>query len=101
MKTVTICGSMRYADQMKKIAWDLECIHNLNVLQCMYRSEDEQVTQENLQRLVSAHYKKIDLSDGIYVVDIDGYIGEAVRNEIYYAQQQEKQIIYHSSFKWA
>lgn len=48
---------------------------------------------------MSAHYKKIDLSDAIYVVDINGYIGESVRNEINYAEQQGKQIIYHSNFK--
>ena len=42
---------------------------------------------------------KIDISDGIYVMDIDGYIGESVRKEIEYAQNHNKEIIYHSKFK--
>ena len=98
MKTVTICGSMKFANQMKKIAWELECNHNFNVIQCIYNDEDEEITQKIIEKLASAHYKKIDLSDAIYVVDINGYIGESVRNEINYAEQQGKQIIYHSNF---
>lgn len=35
------------------------------------------------------------MSDGIYVVNIDGYIGEAVKNEIAYAIKRGKEIIYH------
>lgn len=37
------------------------------------------------------------MSDGIYVVNIDGYIGQAVRNEIEYARKHNKEIIYHCS----
>lgn len=96
MKTVTICGSMRFAKEMRKIAWDLETIHNMNVLQCVYDPPGAAVSQELLKRLAEAHYRKIDLSDAIYVVNIDGYIGESVRQEIAYARQKGKEVIFHS-----
>ena len=36
MKTYTICGSMRFAEDMKKIAYDLEVSKGYNILQCVY-----------------------------------------------------------------
>ena len=66
MKTYTICGSMRFAEDMKKIAYDLEISKGYNILQCVY-CEDNIVPNENeLLKLADAHYRKIDLSDGIY-----------------------------------
>ena len=40
--------------------------------------------------------KKIEISDAIYVVDIDGYVGEQVQKEIEYAKVLGKEVIYHS-----
>lgn len=47
-------------------------------MQCVYCEENVVPTEEELLRLADAHYKKIDLSDDIYVANIDGYIGESV-----------------------
>lgn len=35
------------------------------------------------------------MSDGIYVVNIGGYIGTSVKKEIEYAKQRGKEVIYH------
>ena len=96
MRTVTLCGSMRFEKQMQKIAMDLETQHAMNVLQCTYNVADRILSDREVETLTKAHYRKIDLSDGIYVVDIDGYIGESVKQEIQYAQKTGKQIIFHS-----
>lgn len=93
MKTLTICGSMRFAKEMMQIAYQLEAQEGYNILQCVY-CEDVPVDKE-LKRLEAAHYRKIDLSDGIYVVNIGGYIGESVRKEIEYAERNGKEVIYH------
>lgn len=93
MKTLTICGSMRFAEEMKEIAYRLEAQRGCNILQCVYC--DTVPADEELKRLETAHYRKIDLSDGIYVVNIGGYIGESVRKEIEYAAKSGKEIIYH------
>lgn len=97
MKTVTICGSMKFAEEMKSIAWDLETRAALNVLQCVYNEKNEPITEESLKNLTAAHLKKIDMCDTVYIADINGYIGEAVKREISYAREKGKEIIFHSS----
>ena len=98
MKTVTICGSMRYAAQMQRIALDLELRRRFSVLQCMYNPDGLALTPEDVQALSRAHMRKIDLSDAIYVVDIDGYMGQSVTEEIAYALERGKEIIFDSEF---
>lgn len=39
MKTVTICGSMKFEKEMQRIAFLLETKHDLNVLQCIYNTD--------------------------------------------------------------
>ena len=93
MTTLTICGSMRFAEEMKEIAYELEAKNGCNILQCVYCVDAP--SDEEVKRLEAAHYRKIDLSDGIYVVNIGGYIGESVRKEIEYAEKSGKEVIYH------
>ena len=92
MKTYTICGSMRFQDKMKDIAYKLETQHGFNILQCIYCTSEP--NEKELQNLETAHYRKIDLSDGIYVVNINGYIGSSVQKEIEYAKKHNKEILY-------
>ncbi len=84
---------MRFAEEMNEIAYALEAKNGYNILQCVYCKGTP--TAEELKRLEAAHYRKIDLSDGIYVVNIGGYIGESVRKEISYAEKSGKEVIYH------
>lgn len=95
MKTYTICGSMRFDKEMKDIAYVLEARKGYNILQCTHCESNAVPTEAERIRLADAHYRKIDLSDGIYVVNIGGYIGESVKKEIEYAEQQGKEVIYH------
>lgn len=98
MKTLTICGSMRFEEQMREIAYRLEAECGWNILQCVY-SGGVRPDAEEAEKLAAAHYRKIDLSDGIYVVNIGGYIGDAVRREIWYAEQNGKEILYHEPYE--
>lgn len=98
MKTVTICGSMRFSDEMKRIAFLLESRFGFNVLQCTYNESGLSLTPQMLERLENAHLRKIDLSDFVYIVDVDHYIGDSVRMEIAYAEERHKPVIYHSDF---
>lgn len=96
MKTVTICGSMRFEREMQSIAFALETKANYNVLQCVYNVDSCEISAEDAASLAAAHFKKIDMSDAIYVVDTDGYIGNQVSKEIEYAKSKGKEVIYHS-----
>ena len=51
----------------------------------------------NKIQLGELHRIKIDLSDAIFVVNVDGYIGESVKKEIEYAKQKGKEIFYLES----
>ena len=97
MKTLTICGSMRFAKEMQAIAFDLETQHGFNVLQCVY-GDGERLTPEQRAKLAAAHAQKIALSDGIYVVDIGGYVGQSTQNEIALAREQGKEVLFHTDF---
>ena len=95
MKTYTICGSMKFAEKMKKIAKQLETENGYKILQCIYVDDINKLTNEDINKLQEEHYRKIDISDGIYVVNVNGYIGESVRKEIEYAKQANKEILYY------
>ena len=98
MKTITICGSMKYEKEMQIIALELETKHGYNVLQCIYNLEKKELTSPEMDALREAHYKKIDISDAIYVVDIERYTGNSTREEIKNAKENGKEIIMHSGF---
>lgn len=95
MKVVTICGSMKFAEQMIKIAFDLEVKHTFAVLQCVYNQKDSEIEEADYNKLGKIHKKKIEISDAIYMVNIDGYIGDSTNNEIKFALSQGKEVIYH------
>lgn len=99
IKVVTICGSMRFLEEMKRIAIDLELENKYVVIQCVYNEDNRNLTKEEIQLLSKLHYAKIDISDAIYVVNIGGYIGYSTRKEIEYAKLNGKQVIYHEEIK--
>ena len=59
-------------------------------------SEDSERIKEQLIKLKEAHFKRIELSDAILVVDINNYIGESTNLEIDYAKKLGKEIIYYT-----
>ncbi|MDR1450921.1 MAG: hypothetical protein LBI57_01100 [Helicobacteraceae bacterium] len=94
MKIITVCGSMKFEQEMKYYAEKLELEGNC-VLSVIYPTRNnEYYTKEEIKMFGIGHNKKIDISDAIFVVNKNGYIGEAVRNEIEYAKRQNKEIIY-------
>lgn len=95
IKVITICGSMRYSKEMMKIAEELELKEEYAVIQCVYNIDGQRYEGVDASILDKIHRKKIDISDAIYVVNIDGYIGNSTRNEIEYAKNNGKEVIYH------
>lgn len=95
MKVVTICGSIKFAKEMQRMAGVLAVDKGWCVLQCVYDLDFANLTSEDLNLLKNEHLKRIELSDAIYVVNIDGYIGTSTKNEIEYAGKLGKEVIYH------
>ena len=54
MKTYTICGSMRYEKEMRKIAYFLESQKGYNILQCTYDDMDFKADGNTIKKLEEA-----------------------------------------------
>ena len=96
-KIVTICGSMKFKDKMMEVAKDLEIKNKYVVIQCVY--SNDKFSQEEQSILIDLHYKKIDISDAIYVINVNGYIGSSTNMEIEYAKRIGKEVMYLEPIK--
>ena len=94
MKVVTICGSMKFQKEMIDIALKLEAKEGYCVLQCVYADMEKNFSEEEYAKIVEAHWKKIEISDAIFVMNVGGYIGSSTKNEIIYAIEHDKEILY-------
>lgn len=55
---------------------------------------DEGTLSKTKEMLDDMHKRKIDLADGIYVINVGGYIGDSTRSEIAYAKAHGKKVEY-------
>ena len=96
MKIVTLCGSLKLIKEMMTIAEKM-ALDGYCILTPVYPvSENMEKTKEQLIKLKEAHFKRIELSDAILVVNINNYIGESTNLEIDYAKKLGKEIIYYT-----
>ena len=96
MKVVTLCGSMRFFKQMQEIAIKLEAKHGHCVIMPL-DGVNIPLSEEDIGALGKAHYKKIDIADAVYIMNINGYIGKTVSEEVRYAKEHNKEIIFHET----
>ena len=54
----------------------------------------EKIRLDTKKMLDEMHKQKIDMSDEIYVINLNGYIGESTKSEIEYANSKGKNISY-------
>lgn len=92
-KIVTICGSMKFRNEMM-IAEKLELEQRYIVIQCIYGDSSKEYNESEMEILSKLHFEKIKISDAIYVVNVNGYIGEATKKEIEFAKSLNKEILY-------
>jgi len=101
-KIITLCGSSYYCQIMAVCAWLIEKEENaismgLHLLPDWYFHkkpiDDHLAEHEGVANQMDAlHLKKIDISDEIFVVDYDNYIGNSTKREIEHATKKKKQI---------
>ena len=58
--------------------------------------ENYERTDEQLMKLKEEHFKRIELSDSILVVNVNNYIGNSTKLEIEYAKKLRKEILYYT-----
>ena len=92
---ITLCGSTRYKDDFIEAQSALTLDGNIVLSVGLFGHADGiDFTPETKAMLDDIHKRKIDMSDAIYVINRDGYIGDSTRSEINYAKDHNKQIYY-------
>jgi hypothetical protein len=86
---VCICGSARFADEMRTANRDLTFA---GVIVVSPGEADELITDEQKTALDALHLHKIDLADRVLVVNPGGYIGESTSREIAHAHATGKPV---------
>lgn len=66
------------------------------ILLCDDKEKNDIITDDIIKILHKIHNIKIESSDAILVMDIDGYIGDDTKQEIEYAKSLNKDILYYS-----
>lgn len=93
IKVVTLCGSMKFKKEMMKIAEELELEKRYAIIQCVYFENNNLNNYDIDDDFEKLHLKKIEISDAIFVVNVNGYIGESTKKEIEYAKSLKKEIL--------
>lgn len=99
-KIVTLCGSSKFCDIMAVCAWLIErdekaIAIGLHLLPQWYPDcpDSHLAEQEGVaDAMDTLHFRKIDISDEIFVVNYDDYIGDSTLKEIKYAQKNRTPI---------
>ena len=92
---VTICGSTRFKDEIMAAAKELTLQNHIVLAPFVFHHADEEDMSTELKiRLDNLHKEKINMSDAIFVVNKDGYIGESTYGEIDWAQRMKKEVYF-------
>lgn len=106
-KVVTLCGSTRFKDEFYQIQKELTLKECIVISVGLFGHSGDEEVWENMDEgtltktklmLDNMHKRKIDMADEIFVIDVNGYIGESTKSEIAYAKDHNKPITYYSSY---
>ena len=89
-KVITLCGSTRFKDAFMETQKRLTLDGNI-VISVGENMDDGTLTATKAM-LDDMHKAKIDMSDEIFVINVDGYIGDSTRSEIEYAKMTGKTV---------
>ena len=102
-KVITMCGSTRFKDEFLKVQKDLTLQGNIVISVGLFGHSGDSEVWENMdegtltktkEMLDDMHKRKIDMADEIFVINVDGYIGESTKSEIEYAKSLGKKVNY-------
>ena len=96
MKVITLCGSLKFQKKMMVVAEKLALKGNCILTPTYPVMENMEKTKEQLEILKEAHFRRIELSDAILVVNVNNYIGTSTKLEIDYAKKLNKEIVYYT-----
>lgn len=95
-KIITLCGSTKFKKLFEQINRHLTLSGYIVLSVGVFGHADkERLSEENKKFLDELHFQKIAMSDCIFVINKDGYIGESTTKEIEYAAKHGKKILYY------
>jgi hypothetical protein len=93
---ITLCGSTRFKDEFMEAQKELTLEGHIVIsVGCFGHSDPDPRIEASKDMLDAMHLRKIDMADAIYVVNVNGYIGNSTRREIEYAESLGKVILFH------
>jgi hypothetical protein len=100
-KVITLCGSTKFKDEFMEAQKRLSLAGNIVISVGLFgHSGDDEVWADGVKEMLDdMHKRKIDMADGIYVINVGGYIGSSTRSEIEYAKSHGKTIEYLEPIK--
>ena len=102
-KVITLCGSTRFKNEFMEAQKHLTLDGNIvisvglfghSVDNEVWENMDEGTLTRTKKMLDDMHKRKIDMADEIFVINVDGYIGDSTRSEIEYAKKTGKPVKY-------
>ena len=94
-KIITICGSTKFKDECMSAAKLLELAgYAVFMVGSFMHKDNIKFSDERKKMLDSLHRQKIEMSDAIYVLNVDGYIGESTTSEIELARKLGKEVVF-------
>lgn len=93
---ITLCGSSKFKNEFLKVQKELSLKGYLVLSLGLFghSGDDEAWVKKDL--LDRVHKQKIGMSSAIFVIDVDGYVGESTKNEIEYAINRGKTVYFYS-----
>ena len=100
---VTLCGSTRFKDEFMEAQKRLTLEGNIVISVGLFGHSGDQEVWENMdegiltktkEMLDDMHKRKIDMADEIFVINVNGYIGDSTCSEIEYAKAHGKKVRY-------
>ena len=100
-KVITLCGSTRFKDQFLEAQKRLTLEGNIVISVGLFGHSGDNEVWENMDEgtltatkamLYDMHKAKIDMADEIFVINVDGYIGDSTRSEIEYVKMTGKAV---------
>lgn len=102
-KVITLCGSTKFKDEFLREQKRLTLDGNIVISVGLFSHSGDNEVWENMddgtltktkEMLDDMHKRKIDMADEIFVVNVNGYIGESTKSEIAYAESTGKTVNY-------
>lgn len=93
---VTLCGSTRFKDEFMEAQKELTLEGHIVIsVGCFGHADPDPRIEAAKDMLDRMHFRKIDMADAIYVINVNGYVGKSTAREIEYAKSRDKLVIFH------